>query len=172
VGQVSESEFDEGLLLEQRADRLREGDQVFTPARRWETVTTAERPQGSCKVTVTTKTGRRVCTWRFGTWEKLPVLPVWRNRIEPKVRLWDGGRNCPQVVAAISTHDHSVYKGYELAAAYGKKGAGWEVYDNVADPAVPVAAGLSKARATTLVKQIAKQRAAEFGVAVDFAKAA
>lgn len=162
------SEFDETELLEQRADRLRAGDQVFTPARRWETVATAERPTGSAHMLVTTKTGRTVYRWRLRDWEKFPVLPAWRNRLVPKVRLWDGGRACPQVVAAISTHDHNIYHGYELAAAYGARGAGWEVYDPTADLATPVASGLSKAKATSLVKRIARERAAELGVGVDF----
>lgn len=162
-------EFDEADLLERPADRLRAGDQVFTPAHRWETVESIERTGDRMYLQVTTRAGRKACRWRFEAWKTYPVLSGWHTSREPKARLWVSTRSLMQVIAAVWDYDHDVYKGYHLAAAYGARGQGWEVYDyGAADPAAPVAEGLSKARATTLVKKIARARAAELGVGVDF----
>lgn len=163
-------EFDEADLLERSADRLRAGDQVFTPAHRWETVETVERSENRLYMQVTTRAGRKVCRWRFEVWKTYPVLSGWYTNREPKARLWVSTRSLMQVIAAIWDYDHDVHKGYHLAAAYGKRGQGWEVYDyGAADPAAPVAESLSKARAVALVKKIARARAVELGVGVDFA---
>lgn len=163
------TEHDDYELLEQAASRFRIGDQIFTPAHRWETVDTAEHNRNQMYVHVTTRFGRKVCQWRFESWKKYPLLPATYNNREPKARLWDGGRHLKQVIAAVWDWEYSVHKGYHLAAAYGKTGAGWAVYDNGADdPARPVAEGLSKAQAVSLVKRIARERAKELGVAVDF----
>lgn len=163
------SEHDEYELLEQAASRFRIGDQIFTPAHRWETVEATERDKFDLYVQVTTRTGRKVCRWRFESWKKYPVMPASYATREPKVRLWDGGRYLKQVIAAVWDWEYSVHKGYRLAEAHGKTGAGWKVYDNGADdPARPVAEGVSKAQAVSLVKRIARERAKELGVAVDF----
>jgi hypothetical protein len=163
------SERDEYELLEQSASRLQVGDQVFTPAHRWETVDTAKSDNNQVYVHVTTRFGRKECRWRFESWKKYPVMPATYTTREPNARLWDGGRHFKQVIAAVWDWEYSVHKGYHLAAAYGKTGVGWKVYDHGADdPARPVAEGVSKARAVSLVKRIARERAKELGVAVDF----
>jgi hypothetical protein len=163
------SEHDEYELLEQPASRFRIGDQIFTPAHRWETVDAAKSDNNQMYVHVTTRFGRKECRWRFESWKKYPLLPATYTAREPKARLWDGGRYLKQVIAAVWDWEYSVHKGYQLAAAVGKTGAGWEVYDfGAGTPDGQVAEGLSKAQAVSLVKRIARERAKELGVAVDF----
>ncbi|MCH7230195.1 hypothetical protein L0U85_04865 [Glycomyces sp. L485] len=158
------SEYDEVEPLERRADRLCEGDQVFTAAGRWETVKTVERT-GRSALVVTTETGRRSCRWVLNLWSLLPVLPAWRRRAEPKVRFWS---NREQVGATLADSAHDIHTGYGLAGAYVERGQGWKVYDLTTAEPNPVAESLSKAKATALVKKIARTRAAELGAAVDF----
>ncbi|WP_335986518.1 hypothetical protein [Glycomyces sp. MUSA5-2] len=163
------SDYEEREPLEQAASRLRAGDQVFTPAHRWETVDTAEHVGDRMYVQVATRFGRKTCRWRFESWKAYPVLPASYTAREPKARLWDGGRHLKNVVAAVWDWEYSVHQGYHLAAAFGKTGAGWEVYDYGAGvPAALVAQGLTKAQAVSQVKRIARERAKELGVAVDF----
>ncbi|MEU5874687.1 hypothetical protein AB0A73_24375 [Glycomyces sp. NPDC047369] len=163
------SEYDDTEPLERRADDIRVGDQVFTPAHRWETVETAVRAADRMSVEFTTRHGRKEYRWRFESWHKQPVLPAWHTSREPKARLWDGGRHLKNVIAAIGEWEYSAHKGHHLAAAFGKQGAGWEVYDYGAGvPAALVAQGLTKAQAVSQVKRIARERAKELGVAVDF----
>ncbi|WP_112137187.1 hypothetical protein [Glycomyces dulcitolivorans] len=163
------SEYDDTELLKRRADDIRVGDQVFTPAHRWEAVDGVLRVGELRYVEITTRQGRKEYRWRFQPWHTHPVLPASYTAREPKARLWDGGRGLKNVIAAVWDWEYSAHKGYHLAAAYGKTGAGWEVYDyGIGTPATLVGEGLSKAQAVSLVKRIARERAKELGVAVDF----
>jgi hypothetical protein len=150
--------------LERRADSIRPGDEVFTPAGRWETVTGVDRD--SWRIALHTACGRRSFTWRFGGHTTLPVLRSWPRPEAVAVRLWEAnGAGLREVIAAVASRATSaaVIDGHHLVhARWQGRGRGWAVYDLVTDETVTL--GVSKAEAFAEVKRLARVHAKALGM--------
>lgn len=168
---IFETEVEAPEALERRADDIYAGDEIFTPAGRWETVT--EVVNETWRVVLRTTTGRKSFTWRFNSYVTLPVLREWHRPEDVAVRLWEArGGDLREVLAAVADRSTSaaVINGHHLAQAqWSGRGCGWAVWDLVADAAV--ALGVSKAEAVAEVKRLARQYAKDLGLPCETGKA-
>ena len=157
--------------LKRRADDIYVGDEIFTPAGRWETVT--EVVNETWRVVLRTGSGRRAFTWRFNAYATLPVLREYHRPEDVAVRLWEArGGDLREVIAAVAEGATSlaVINGHELArATWQGRGCGWGVWDSAAD--ATVALGVSKAEAVAEVKRLARQYAKALGLPCETGKA-
>lgn len=158
---------DEDVRHISRADQLAPGDQVFTPARRWETVTRADLGQLSdWSVSIFTDRTGPEYAWSLPRHRELPTLRAWMVRGTAVV--WvvsDAVRG--EVIAFVGRDDvaHHEPPLYVVAGAYpAGRGRGWELRHRPQGGALVSTVVPSKAAAASAVKRIAKEHAAALGL--------
>jgi hypothetical protein len=155
-----------------RVDELLTGDQIFTPAYRWETVIRLDRGEtysASTRV-FTDRTGEGY-GWSLANWHELPTLRSWQIRGTATVRV-DSTRH--RVVAFVGTGESEYwYLGQRPAmtvlaeATPAGRGQGWDVV-NRPDGGDPVRVRVgSTAAALSAVKRAARVHAKALGLRLD-----
>lgn len=145
-----------------RADQLRPGDIVFTPAHRAETVTGVET--GQYRTAVSTAIGSKSYVWHFDSWEELPTLQTSSCTAAVKVFLRDDGNL--GVTAFVSTNPRELPPKHPLIGAGNEgRGSGWRVTDAATGTRIEtLAAGLDKRAATARVRAGGKAHARRLGL--------
>jgi hypothetical protein len=144
-----------------RVDELAVGDQVFTPASRWETVAAIDAATWLVRV-FTDRTGPAY-SWSLPRHRELPGLRVDLVQIKPAVRIESTQRG---LVAFIGTEEYvDGWASYVLVDATPLgRGAGWEVRDRPSGGEVARLQVPSKAEALTAVRRAARAHAAALGL--------
>lgn len=146
-----------------RVDALRVGDQVFTPAYRWETVTRLDQGDRYSRATrvFTDHTGPEYA-WRLANHHTLPILPASLVSAVPSVRV-EASRD--RVVAFVGA-DERPSATVLAEAVYLGRGNGWRVNDrpNGLDLVTSVVA--RKDLALSRVRRAARAHAKALGLRV------
>ena len=146
-----------------RVDTLNPGDQFFSPARRWETVT---RLDGSdpCRTRVFTDVTGAGYAWTLANFREVPVLPAWQRRGTPMVRVDDFRQF---VTAFVGTAEQRYFTAGSPVLAEGRqlgRGQGWEVTDRPAGGDLVITRVPGKAAALSAVRRAAKAHAKALGL--------
>jgi len=144
-----------------RVDELAVGDQVYTPAGRWETVQDLDSSTWLVRI-FTDHTGPAY-SWSVPRHRELPGLPAALALITPKIHVESTRRG---VVAVIGTDEHvNGWASYVLAeAASLGRGEGWEVRNRPAGGELDRLTVASKAEALSAVRRAARGHATALGL--------
>lgn len=152
-------------MSEVRIDDLRAGDQVFSPAGRWETVWSVVFEPSSYLVRLYTDRTGSDYSWTLERHQELTTVTAARVRVIPTVRVRNSSHN---VVAYIATDDF--LRGFGMvtladASPLGR-GRGWEIRDRPTGGEITVTVVASKAAAVSLVRAAARAHAKALGLSV------
>ncbi len=144
-----------------RVDELAVGDQLFTPAGRWETV--AKLDDATWLVRVFTDRTGPAYSWSLPRHRELPGLRAAWTLLKPTVRVESTQRG---VVAFIGADEYvNGWASYVLADASPLgRGEGWEVRDRPAGGELARLQVASKVEAMSAVRRAARAHAAALGL--------
>lgn len=144
-----------------RVDELKVGDQVWTPAARWETV--ADLDDAAWLVRVFADRTGPAYSWSLPRHRELPGLPVAIAQADPAVRVESTLRG---LVAFVGTDTYiEGLTSYVLAEATPLgRGEGWEVRDRPAGGELARLQVPGKPEALTAIKKAARAHAAALGL--------
>lgn len=138
-----------------QVDALMTGDQVFTAAGRWETVTRLERTDPyACSTRVFTDVTGPDYAWSLPNRCELPTLRSWHVRRTPMVQV--DTRHVVAFVAPTNDYAYSPDAPVLATAYWAGRGQGWDVVDAPGADPVRVA---TKAAAVSAVRRAARKHA-------------
>ena len=149
-----------------RVDTLNVGDQFFSPARRWETVTRiADAERYSTWTRVFTDVTGAGYAWKLADFREVPVLRAWQRRGTPMVRVDDSRRFVTAFVGTAEQRYGFTADAPVLAEARQLgRGQGWQVTDRPAGGDVVITQVAGKAAALSAVRRAAKAHAKALGL--------
>ncbi len=144
-----------------RVDELAVGDQVFTPAGRWETVAAIDAATWLVRV-FTDRTGSAY-SWFLPRHRELPGLRAALAQIAPTVRVESTRRG---VIAFVGTEEYvDGWASYVLAEASPLgRGEGWEVRDRPSGGELARLKVPGKGEAMSAIRRAARAHAAALGL--------
>lgn len=145
-----------------KADVLCEGDMVFTPAQRWETVVRVDAPDdSSIDLRIFTDLTGEAYSWRWRTFDKVRRVPNWELNEKVAVRVHDWSyRRRGHITASVSPYlrDYDT-KTILVTAQYNGPGQGWSVIDHPAGGPASITVAESKPKALSFLNRAAKAHA-------------
>lgn len=149
-------------MTEVRVDDLNAGDQIWSPAGRWEIVTSVSPSSDPWLMRVVTDRTGSGYAWPLDCYRKVETVRARHLRETPSVRVWDHQR---EIVAWVGTGEYLYRTALTLAQAFPRgRGLGWEVRDRPDGGELRVTGAPSKAAAAVLVRKAARAHAKALGL--------
>jgi hypothetical protein len=142
-----------------RVDALNLGDQIWSPASRWETVTGLDAPRPGAVTRVNTDLTGPDYGWALPNWREIPVLPVAHPRGTSAVWIQAMRDRVLAFVGTVPEYHRNVNAPIVAQAIFFGRGRGWEIVNRPDGGESTRETVASKATAVAAVRRSAKAHA-------------